>query len=163
METIPYLFSALSMLYLICSIEHCKLYLGVCEAMNITRNEIMQNTLKAFRFERPDFIPVTLGISEACWNYYPYDELWAIINEFRPMFTWLDDNVAYGYMPEFLPIQRREPYTDSFGCVWQSGVEGYNGTVTGHPLESWDAFATWKRPDPNVCVTVGFLRTGRLL
>jgi len=39
--------------------------------------------------------------------------------------------------------------------VWQTTDDGIVGTVTGHPLESWDAFDDFEVPDPNTHFRLG--------
>ena len=34
-----------------------------------------ENYLRAVRFERPDYIPITFGINYACYQAYPQDVL----------------------------------------------------------------------------------------
>ncbi|MDR1439688.1 MAG: hypothetical protein LBJ10_06650, partial [Clostridiales bacterium] len=58
--------------------------------------------------------------------------------------------------PEYEPIARAgEPFLDDFGCLWKTAVDGLTGTVVGHPLEDWGAFAGWEPPDPGKCMGIG--------
>jgi uroporphyrinogen decarboxylase len=51
---------------------------------------------------------------------------------------------------DYLPNARSAcPYTDSFGCVWKTVMDGITGTVVKHPLEDWEAFARYKMPNPD--------------
>ena len=43
--------------------------------------------------------------------------------------------------------QADQPYTDAWGCVWQTADDGITGTVTQHPLADWDNLARLVPPD----------------
>ena len=110
----------------------------------------MSNTLRAIRFERPDYIPMKFAINPACWNAYPREALWDLMEEHKllfPNFKRPDPD----WQPTFSPVKRKDqPYTDPMGCVWTTAMDGITGTVTGHPLADWSAFGTtWKIADPN--------------
>lgn len=60
------------------------------------------------------------------------------------------------YTPSFSPVARKdEPFTDDFGCLWETTQDGITGTVTRHPLSDWTAFDRYKAPDPSVCTGIG--------
>lgn len=114
-----------------------------------------KNYLKAIRFERPDYIPMTFHINDSCWHHYPQDRL-------------LDLMEAHPFLfPDFqrpdLPVEpvyglcarKDQPFTDDFGCVWETADDGITGTVTKHPLENWEDFAQYQAPDPSRCMGVG--------
>ena len=42
-----------------------------------------------------------------------------------------------------------EPYTDPWGCMWQTTDNGVMGTVHKHPLKDWAGFDRYRAPDPN--------------
>lgn len=106
------------------------------------------NLIRAIRFEKPDYIPMVFHINLACWNNYPQDALFDMMEAHKLLF------------PEFLRPEKRfepqyalaaragQPYTDGFGCVWTTGENGITGTVTKHPLADWAAFDTWQPPNP---------------
>ena len=73
-----------------------------------------KNLLKAIRFERPDYIPVSFHINDACWQYYPQDSLFDLMVSHKCLFP--DFIRPQGkYVPEFSPIARKgEPFTDDF-------------------------------------------------
>jgi len=39
-------------------------------------------------------------------------------------------------------------YTDDWGCAWQKLRAGIGGQCIRHPLDSWDAFSSFRAPDP---------------
>jgi len=114
-----------------------------------------KNLLKAIRFERPDYIPVSFHINDACWQYYPQDSLFDLMESHKFLFP--DFIRPQGkYVPEFSPIARKgEPFTDDFNCVWETAENGITGTVTKHPLSDWAAFEDYVFPDPSKCMGIG--------
>lgn len=108
-----------------------------------------ENYLRAVRFGRPDHIPMSIYINDACWQSYPQEFLAEQIALHPRLFP--DYPIPkLPYTPVFAPVARRDrPYTDSFGCRWETTVDGITGTVTGHPLEDWDAFDRYQGPDPD--------------
>jgi hypothetical protein len=108
---------------------------------------VTENTLRAIRFERPDYIPVVFWINPACWHHYPRDALFELIAEHRLLFADLPSPEAA--LPELAPWERAgKPYTDSWGCVWNTTDDGITGSVTRHPLADWRALKSFSPPDP---------------
>ncbi|MCP4376857.1 MAG: hypothetical protein GY794_11855 [bacterium] len=107
------------------------------------------DVLRAVRFEKPQRIPMTFHINDACWGYYRQDALQELIASHPllfPGFVPSPDRVE----PDFdLNARAGEPYTDSWGCVWETSDSGITGTVTTHPLADWKAFDNFVAPDPN--------------
>ena len=104
---------------------------------------------RAVRFERPDYIPMTFSINNACWYHYPKEALWDLMED-HPLLFPNFKRPAPDWSPSISPVQRKsQPYTDPMGCTWTTSDDGITGTVTGHPLSDWSAFqTTWKLPDP---------------
>ena len=110
----------------------------------MTRGE---NIYKAVRFEGPEYIPMTFAISGACWNHYDNNQLQDLMEEHSFLFPDFErkDKVT----PSFgLCARKDEPYTDPWGCVWETTEDGIVGTVHQHPLEDWTAFANYTPPNP---------------
>ena len=104
--------------------------------------------LRAIRFERPDYIPMTFHINAACWDHYDQDWLQGLMAEhpflfpdFRPAPTPL--TVEYDANARAV-----EPYTDDFGCVWHTAMNGIVGAVTEHPLSDISKFSAYCLPNP---------------
>jgi len=52
-------------------------------------------------------------------------------------------------LPELAPWERAgSPYTDAWGCIWETTDDGITGSVTRHPLKDWDALPSFTPPDP---------------
>lgn len=110
---------------------------------------VSENTLRAIRFERPDYIPVVFWINPGCWHHYRPDVLFELMAEHRTLFPELDQNNEFP--PELAPWERAgKPYSDAWGCTWDTTDDGITGTVTRHPLSDWDALKHFAAPDPAV-------------
>jgi uroporphyrinogen decarboxylase len=108
---------------------------------------ITENTLRAIRFERPEHIPVIFWINPACWHHYPHEALFELIAEHRFLFP--DFTSEDKVLPEPAAWERAgKPYTDAWGCIWETTDDGITGSVTRHPLADWDALQNFRPPDP---------------
>lgn len=110
----------------------------------------MDNFTRAVWFEKPDYIPMTFSINNACWHHYPKDALWDLMEEHKLLFPDFK-RPASDWMPELPLVARKDqPYTDPMGCTWITTDDGITGSVKHHPLSNWDAFGTtWHIPDPD--------------
>jgi uroporphyrinogen decarboxylase len=108
---------------------------------------ITENTLRAIRFERPEYIPMIFWINPACWHHYPHDSLFELMAEHRLLFP--DFNAEDAILPELAPWEKAgEPYVDDWGCTWETTDDGITGSVTKHPLVDWAALEGFAVPDP---------------
>jgi len=107
-----------------------------------------RNVIKAINFDRPDYIPMTFHINDACWHHYPQEQLCELIEGHKFLFPDYK-RPELPYTPAYLPNARKdEPFTDSFGCVWTTTDDGIVGVVTEHPLASWEYWKGYVMPDP---------------
>ncbi|HUT24303.1 MAG TPA: uroporphyrinogen decarboxylase family protein [Sumerlaeia bacterium] len=114
-----------------------------------------ENLLRAVRFETPDYIPMAFHINGACWQRYPQDALQDLMASHPFLFPGFE-KTAEEIKPDFHPTARAgEPFTDDWGCVWETTENGIAGAITKHPLADWSAFAGYRAPDPNVCTGAG--------
>lgn len=114
-----------------------------------------ENYLRAADFRRPDHIPMVFAINGACFGAYPQEALLDLMEEHRLLFPNFRRPETPAF-PDFPPVARKDaPFRDDFGCVWTTTCDGITGTVTGHPLESWDAWESYVPPDPQVCMGIG--------
>lgn len=111
--------------------------------------------LKAIRFERPDYIPMTFHINDSCWQSYPQEALFDLMESHEFLFP--DFKRPQGnYVPNFSAVARKTaPFTDDWGCLWETTKDGITGTVRKHPLADWTEFASYTVPDPNKCMGIG--------
>jgi len=116
------------------------------ETMDFT-DDITENTLRAIRFERPEHIPMIFWINPACWHHYPHEVLFELMAEHSLLFP--DFNSQNITVPEPSPWERAgKPYTDEWGCIWETTDDGITGSVTQHPLADWEAFQNFTPPNP---------------
>lgn len=107
-----------------------------------------ENTLRAIRFEQPEYIPMTFHINAACWHHYDQDVLQDLMEEHQFLFPQFTRQKML--RPALLLTQRRDaPYTDPWGCVWETMDDGITGSVHVHALADWAAFEQYQTPDPN--------------
>ncbi len=107
-----------------------------------------ENFLRAVRFERPDYIPMTFHINPACWSHYPVDALKQLMLDHPMLFP--------GFGPDDDPVPKSfepwstagRPFVDCWGCTWETTENGIVGSVTAHPLAGWDDFENYSAPDP---------------
>ena len=110
----------------------------------MTRREAV---LRAIRFERPDYIPMTFHINAACWHHYDQSALQDMIEAHPFLFPGFKrrDRVV----PEYGLNQRKDaPYADPWGCLWQTTEDGITGSVHQHPLADWGMLSGYHAPDP---------------
>ena len=105
--------------------------------------------VRAVTFNFPDHIPVIFHINESCWDHYSREELIGLIREHPilfpdgpPEFALAGDPVPYAPW-----CRSSEPWLDPWGCLWETSMSGIIGSVTRHPLESWDALDAYTPPD----------------
>lgn len=106
-----------------------------------------ENFLRAARFERPQAIPMRFHLNAACWHAYDQEALQDLLESHPLLFPGFvrTDRVQ----PEYLLNQRKDtPYTDPWGCRWETYEDGITGSVTGHPLADWSTFSGYQPPDP---------------
>ncbi len=105
----------------------------------------VDNYLKAVFFERPEWIPCSIGLPSATWMKYRND-LDELVMAHRALFP------DYREGRDFDAVDDRRyeagEFTDNWGCRWRNIARGLDGLVVGSPLESWDAFEAYRAPDP---------------
>ncbi|MGI5958509.1 MAG: uroporphyrinogen decarboxylase family protein [Massiliimalia sp.] len=114
-----------------------------------------KNVKKAILFEKPDYIPMDFHINPACWDTYPQEALCELIEQHPFLFPNFQ-RPKLPYTPDYSSVARKDhPYTDDWGCVWQTTQDGITGTVVKHPLADWDAYSTYTAPNPEHCMGIG--------
>ncbi len=107
----------------------------------------MSDVLKAIRFQKPERIPVFFGINGSVWAHYDHGALQDLMEAHPYLFP--NFKRTETVRPNLRPWQKAgQPYTDVWGCVWETSEDGITGTVTGHPLQTWDDFENYTPPDP---------------
>jgi hypothetical protein len=107
-----------------------------------------ENIMRCVRFERPERIPMWFGLNSACWHHYDQEMLKDLMEEHKllfPNYKRPAGKVDPVYSPNAVA---GKPYTDPWGCVWETADNGITGSVHGNPLASWDNFGQYTPPDP---------------
>lgn len=128
--------------------SHPEPTLQIWEISDMTDRE---NRLRAARFEKPERIPVSFGMSGACLAHYPLDELLGLKEAHQLLFPGYrkPENPKPPTIEDFAPHHRvGVPYTDSWGCVWETAENGITGAVVEHPLDDWAKFDNFQPPSP---------------
>ena len=117
-----------------------------------------ENTLRAYTFRKPEFIPVHASVSRACWDIPDIEYLEGLDAMMGTHPLLFPNHKPAGSREALLsaiagkpyaPHQKAGPvYIDSWGCEWKTSVSGMTGGVIRHPLASWDALADFIPPDP---------------
>ena len=106
-----------------------------------------ENVLRAVRFEQPDYIPMVFHINAACWHHYDQHALQDLMEQHRFLFPHFTRQECV--RPVFALNERRcAPYTDPWGCVWETTDDGIVGSVRYHPLAKWHDIGAYRFPDP---------------
>ena len=120
-----------------------------------TSSSSRDNLLRAIRFETPDYIPMTFHINDACWNHYDQNALLDLM-EAHPFLFPDFQRPAVPIVPDYAANARASiPYTDDFGCVWKTSMDGIVGSVLEHPLADIDDYGTYRFPDPEKSMGLG--------
>ena len=113
-----------------------------------TSSSSRDNLLRAIRFEKPDYIPMTFHINAACWKHYDQNALLDLM-EAHPFLFPDFQRPAVPVQPEFDDVaQAGKPYVDDFGCKWETTTDGIVGSVHVHPLADMSRYRDYVFPDP---------------
>ena len=114
-----------------------------------------ETLLKTIRFESPDYIPMTFHINAACWNHYDQNALLDLMEDHPFLFPDFQ-RPAVPFVPLYDANARAgEPYTDDFGCVWKTAMDGIVGSVLEHPLADLSKYEVYRFPDPEKSMGLG--------
>lgn len=111
---------------------------------------VRENYIKNARFSKPEWIPSFVHINNASWDQWKYEleEVTLKYPEFFPYVKkgWRDyDSFDFGNAHT-----KGKPFKDSWGCIWESAVNGLEGIVKNAPLSSWEDFKSYSIPDPDI-------------
>ncbi len=108
-----------------------------------------ENVLRAARFERPETIPARFHINAACWHHYPQSALQELMAAHPALFPNVESTSQPPEIDHSPDALAGRPYTDPWGCVYESPDDGIIGVATKHPLENWELFESFTPPDPD--------------
>ncbi len=107
-----------------------------------------ENYLRNVAMTGPEWMPCSVDVSDATWDQCrdEIEEVMSCHPIIFPNFKKGRRDYA-GY--EFAPGHRAgEKFTDSWGCVWLSDIDGIEGQVIEHPLDDWNKLKDYHAPDP---------------
>ncbi len=105
------------------------------------------NLLRAIHFDHPAQIPMSFHINDSCWHHYPQEEIARLIDAHPRLFPAGAPSLPHA--PEYMPYARKDaPYTDVFGCVWETADDGITGSVHTHPLSDLSKLGEYAFPAP---------------
>jgi len=118
-----------------------------------------ENTLRAFRFEKPEWIPISAGFTSVMWDAgrgNDPEEIEDLLVSHPILFPSYQKGTA-NRVETHPDMFAGQPYTDGWGCVWETTITGLCGLTTGHPLADWGPLCsapegvrldTFSSPDP---------------
>lgn len=113
-----------------------------------------ETILKTIRFEKPDYIPMTFHINESCYDSYAPEDLFYLMEQHPFLFP--EFKAPKNFTQTYAENARKDqPYTDDFGCVWETAINGIVGSVHKHPLEDWKNYKNYCLPDPEKSTGLG--------
>ncbi len=87
-------------------------------------------------------------INAACWHHYDHDALQDLMEAHCFLFPGFTRQAKLTLRYELNQLSE-QPYTDPWGCVWETTEDGITGSVQTHPLADWGRFAGYAAPDPD--------------
>lgn len=120
-----------------------------------TSSSSRDNLLRAIRFEKPDYIPMTFHINAACWNHYDQNALLDLMEDHPFLFPDFQRPSTPLKLEYDANARSGVPYVDDFGCEWQTAMDGIVGSVHVHPLEDMSRYADYRFPDPEHSTGLG--------
>ena len=106
--------------------------------------------LKAIHFDHPERIPLHCVVSTACWHQYPPAELQQLLVNHPVLFPGFQPSDPVRLPASGANARADHPYTDYWGSIWETPIEGFAGCITHFPLANWAAFDGYVPPDPGV-------------
>ena len=116
---------------------------------------------KAMLFQRPEYIPVSLGVLPSAWIHYR-EELNAIAKRHPLLFGDWEEKRDYDMVSQ--PTYIEGEHRDVWGCIWSNVQQGQEAIVTHHPVPSREEVHRLEIPEEDAGTPHGFmyLRLGDL-
>jgi hypothetical protein len=100
--------------------------------------------VKAMTWQRPETIPVGVGLLPALWRKYP-KEIREITARYPQFFGDLSER--FDYDKNTATTYHEGTHIDEWGCIWSNIQEGMEAMVTGHPVPHREDIRTLQIPD----------------
>lgn len=90
-------------------------------------------------------------INLACWDYYPRQELAQLVDQHPSLFpegvpSFVEHAEPVPYPPWAV---KGTPWTDPWGCRWETSISGFIGAVSEHAVKHLDEIEALTPPDPD--------------
>ncbi|NJD02148.1 MAG: hypothetical protein FIA99_06025 [Ruminiclostridium sp.] len=105
-----------------------------------------ENYLRNATFGNPQWIPIQICISDAAWDCLRY-ELEDIVARHPILFPDFQKGWRDYEQYDFGGNTKGKPFTDSWGCIWETAINGIVGVVTNAPLSDWKNYQGYKFPN----------------
>ena len=106
-----------------------------------------ENYIRTVRMTGPEWMPCYVSISGASWDQWR-GEMEDVCLRHPTFFPGFEEGKRDWDNWDFGPAHRAgERYTDAWGCVWYSEINGIEGVAVEHPLADWEALETYTPPD----------------
>jgi hypothetical protein len=107
-----------------------------------------ENYLRNASMTGPEWMPCSVSISGASWDLWR-GAMEDVVARHPTLFPGFERGKRNFDEWDFGPAHRAgERFTDAWGCVWRSEVNGLEGQVEGHPLDDWSRLDSYRAPDP---------------
>ena len=107
-----------------------------------------ENYLRNASMTGPEWIPCSVGISGASWDQWR-GEMEDVLVRHPTLFPGFEKGKRNYDDRDYGPAHRAgERFTDAWGCVWRSEINGIEGQVEVHPLDDWSKLDSYRAPDP---------------
>jgi len=117
------------------------------------REPDMSDRIKAMNFERPEYIPVGVGILPSAWIKHR-EALDAIVRRYPAIFGQQNADRDYDAVGGTYVAGE---HVDVWGCVWSNVHTGREAIVTGHPVPTRQAVHTLTMPTEDAGLPHGFM------
>ena len=107
-----------------------------------------ENLERAVRFRGPERIPMSFHVNASCWHHYPQDALQELLAAHPLLFPGFEASPGPVEVELAPHVRAGKPFTDPWGCVWETTDDGIIGAVVRHPLERWEDFEHYVPPNP---------------
>ena len=116
-----------------------------------------ENTLRAIRFEHPEYIPISFHINDSVFYSYEPDAVEELLEshpiiagkhrmrydliEKRKQKEELLKQAASGHA-----VVENHRFFDEFGVEWEEAIDGIRGVVQNHPLADFSKIREYRMP-----------------
>ncbi|MBN1444830.1 MAG: hypothetical protein JW957_01820 [Candidatus Omnitrophica bacterium] len=109
-----------------------------------------ENFIRNVAMSGSEWTPCHVALSPAAWDYLR-DDLEEVVLRHPSLFPrYKKGTIDYDNLTYFPGHGTGKPFTDAWGCTWETAVTGIEGVVTGHPINDWKELDSYSAPDPLV-------------